>query len=55
MFENEGFKQDVLGKIPLDRIGTVEDVAAAVLYLASSSSNMVTGHSLRVDGGWTAL
>ena len=55
MFENEDFKQDVLSKIPLDRIGTVEDVAAAVLYLASSSSNMVTGHSLRVDGGWTAL
>ena len=55
MFENEDFKQDVLSKIPLDRIGTVEDIAAAVLYLASSSSNMVTGHSLRVDGGWTAL
>jgi|TARA_B110000116_G_scaffold94446_1_gene82404 NAD(P)-dependent dehydrogenase (short-subunit alcohol dehydrogenase family) len=55
MFENETFRQDVLSKIPLNRIGKVEDVAAAVLYLASSSSNMVTGHSLRVDGGWTAI
>jgi NAD(P)-dependent dehydrogenase (short-subunit alcohol dehydrogenase family) len=44
-----------LAKIPLNRIGKVEDVAAAVLYLASPASNMVTGHSLRVDGGWTAI
>lgn len=54
MFENEAFKEEVLGKIPLNRIGKVEDVAAAVLYLASSASSMVTGDSLKVDGGWTA-
>jgi NAD(P)-dependent dehydrogenase (short-subunit alcohol dehydrogenase family) len=55
MFENESFKNEVLAKIPLNRIGKVEDVAAAVLYLASPASNMVTGHSLKVDGGWTAI
>ncbi len=55
MFEDEAFKQEVLGKIPLNRIGKVADVAAAVLYLASSAANMVTGDSLKVDGGWTAI
>jgi len=55
MFEDEGFMREVLGKIPLNRIGKVDDVAAAVLYLASPASNMVTGHSLKVDGGWTAI
>ncbi len=49
------FQQKVLSKIPLNRIGKVEDVAAAVLYFASSASNMVTGDSLKVDGGWTAI
>ena len=55
MFENETFRNEVLAKIPLNRIGKVEDVAAAVLYLATPASNMVTGHSLKVDGGWTAI
>ena len=55
MFEDETFRGEVLAKIPLNRIGKVEDVAAAVLYLASPASNMVTGHSLKVDGGWTAI
>jgi len=54
MLENDDFKREVLEKIPLNRIGKVEDVAAAVLYLASSASNMVNGDSLKVDGGWTA-
>ena len=40
-------------KIYLDRIGEVEDVMGAVLFLASSASGLVTGTSLRVDGGWT--
>ena len=55
MFDNKIFLKEVLGKIPLNRIGKVEDVASAVLYLASSASNMVTGDSLKVDGGWTAI
>ncbi|MEI8611965.1 SDR family oxidoreductase [Enterovibrio sp. Hal110] len=40
--------------IKLDRVGEVEDLMGAVLYLASSASGMVTGTSLKVDGGWTA-
>ena len=55
MFENKTFRNEVLAKIPLNRIGKVEDVAAAVLYLATPASNMVTGHSLKVDGGWSAI
>ncbi len=40
--------------ISLNRLGKVEDVATAVLYLASKASSLVTGTSLKVDGGWTA-
>ncbi|MEZ8130363.1 SDR family NAD(P)-dependent oxidoreductase [Enterovibrio norvegicus] len=40
--------------IKLDRVGEVEDLMGAVLYLASDASGMVTGTSLKVDGGWTA-
>jgi NAD(P)-dependent dehydrogenase (short-subunit alcohol dehydrogenase family) len=54
MFEDPAFKDFVLGMIPMGRIATVDEVAAAVLYLASPASAMVTGTSLRVDGGWTA-
>lgn len=41
-------------KIKLPRIGEVEDVMGAVVYLASDASAMVTGSSLLIDGGWTA-
>jgi NAD(P)-dependent dehydrogenase (short-subunit alcohol dehydrogenase family) len=54
MFEKEGFREYVLGNIPLGRVGQPEDVVGAVIYLASEASNMVTGHILLVDGGWTA-
>lgn len=42
-----------LATIPLGRMATVEDVAAAVVYLASPAAAMVTGHVLLVDGGAT--
>jgi NAD(P)-dependent dehydrogenase (short-subunit alcohol dehydrogenase family) len=48
------FRSDVLARIPLGRLGTPEDVAAAVLFAASPAAAMMTGASLRVDGGWTA-
>jgi NAD(P)-dependent dehydrogenase (short-subunit alcohol dehydrogenase family) len=51
---DEGFRASVEGRIPLGRIGRVEDVTGAVVYLASDASAMVTGTSLLVDGGWTA-
>ena len=54
MFEKEGFREYVLGNIPLGRVGKPEDVTGAVIYLASEASNLVTGHILLVDGGWTA-
>jgi len=53
-FEDEAFKARVLDKIKLGRLGQVEDVTGAVLYLASDASSLVTGAALRVDGGWTA-
>jgi NAD(P)-dependent dehydrogenase (short-subunit alcohol dehydrogenase family) len=47
-------RAEVLGKIPLGRIGLTDDVAGAVVYLAARSGRMVTGSVLVVDGGWTA-
>jgi len=41
-------------KIKLDRVGTVQDIMGAVIYLASGASSLVTGSALMVDGGWTA-
>jgi NAD(P)-dependent dehydrogenase (short-subunit alcohol dehydrogenase family) len=54
MFEDPAFKAFAREMIPLGRIGTPEDVAAAVVYLASPAANLITGTSLLVDGGWTA-
>lgn len=53
-FENAAFRRDTLSKIKLGRIGKVEDVMGAVVYLCSDAAAMVTGTSLLVDGGWTA-
>ncbi|WP_269932023.1 SDR family NAD(P)-dependent oxidoreductase [Aminobacter sp. HY435] len=44
----------VTAKIKLGRIGQVEDLMGAILFLASDASSLVTGSSLVVDGGWTA-
>jgi NAD(P)-dependent dehydrogenase (short-subunit alcohol dehydrogenase family) len=48
------FLQDVLTRIPIGRVGTTSEVAAAVIFLASESAGLVNGTSLVVDGGWTA-
>ncbi|MBO8173556.1 MAG: glucose 1-dehydrogenase [Bacillaceae bacterium] len=53
MLENEAFRQEVINRIPLGRVGKTEDLFGAVLYLASEASDMVTGQTLVVDGGWT--
>lgn len=53
-FEDAAFRDSVLAKIKLGRIGTVEDLMGAILFLASDASALVTGTSLVVDGGWTA-
>jgi NAD(P)-dependent dehydrogenase (short-subunit alcohol dehydrogenase family) len=54
MLEHPEFRKSVLQNIPMNELGQVEDVANAVVFLASSSARMVTGSSLIVDGGWTA-
>jgi NAD(P)-dependent dehydrogenase (short-subunit alcohol dehydrogenase family) len=54
MLADPDFRGFVERMIPLGQIGMPEDVAAAVLYLASPLARMVTGTSLVVDGGWTA-
>jgi 2-deoxy-D-gluconate 3-dehydrogenase len=55
MFADPAFREEVLAHIPLGRLGKPEDVAGAVVYLASAAADMVTGHTLLVDGGWTAV
>jgi 2-dehydro-3-deoxy-D-gluconate 5-dehydrogenase len=44
----------VMMRLPLGYIGKPEDVVGAALYLASPAADLVTGHTLLVDGGWTA-
>jgi len=54
-FKNKKFKSDMIKKIPLGRIAEVGDVATVVAFLASDASSMITGTSILVDGGWTAI
>lgn len=54
MLADPDFISDVLSRMPLRQLGQVADVANAVLFLASKASGLVTGDSLKVDGGWTA-
>lgn len=54
MLEDREFRDFVIAMIPLQKIASLDDVVAAVLYLASPAAGMITGHSLRIDGGWTA-
>lgn len=53
-FEDAAFRRSVLEKIKLGRLGTVEDLMGAVVFLASDASALMTGTSLVIDGGWTA-
>jgi 2-deoxy-D-gluconate 3-dehydrogenase len=52
--QNEEFLKFVLGKIPAGKLADVEDIAAAVVFLASEEAKMINCHTLSVDGGWTA-
>lgn len=52
--QNPQFRSFVLNKIPAHTLAEVEDVAAAVVFLASEQTGMINCHTLCVDGGWTA-
>jgi NAD(P)-dependent dehydrogenase (short-subunit alcohol dehydrogenase family) len=54
MFKDKAFNDWVFGKLMLDRLAKPEDIIGGVIYLASNASDMVTGHILYIDGGWTA-
>ncbi|RDI56804.1 SDR family NAD(P)-dependent oxidoreductase [Microvirga subterranea] len=51
---DENFRAGVLSKIKLGRLGRVEDLTGAIVFLASDASSLMTGSALLVDGGWTA-
>lgn len=53
-FEDETFRNSVLSKIKLGRIGQVSDVTGAAVFLASDASSLMTGSAVMLDGGWTA-
>ena len=52
--EDEKRSEEILSRIPAGRWGTKEDMAGAAVFLASSASDYVNGHTLAVDGGWLA-
>jgi NAD(P)-dependent dehydrogenase (short-subunit alcohol dehydrogenase family) len=54
MFEDRSIADEVMRRLPIGRLGHPSEVAAAVVYLASDGADLVTGHHLLVDGGWTA-
>ena len=53
-FQNEVFRKDTLARIKLGRLGQLEDLTGAIVFLASDASALMTGTSMVIDGGWTA-
>jgi 3-oxoacyl-[acyl-carrier protein] reductase len=52
---NEKQREAILGRIPLGRLGTADEIAAAVVYLASAEAAYVTGQTLHVNGGMAMI
>ena len=52
--KDKDFKQSVLDRIPLGRVGKPMEVAGAVVFLASDAASLITGEIMLIDGGWTA-
>ena len=53
-FENKAFREEVLSKIKLGRLGQLDEITGAIVFLASDASSLMTGSALVLDGGWTA-
>jgi NAD(P)-dependent dehydrogenase (short-subunit alcohol dehydrogenase family) len=53
-FENKAFREEVLSKIKLGRLGQLDELTGAIIFLASDASSLMTGSALVLDGGWTA-
>ncbi|MBI0535798.1 SDR family oxidoreductase [Roseomonas sp. KE2513] len=53
-FEDAAFRASVLSKIKLGRLGQVEDLMGAIVFLAGDGAALMTGSAILVDGGWTA-
>ena len=54
MFKDIAFRDWVLSKIALGRLGQVEEIMGAIVFLASEASSLMTGSALMLDGGWSA-
>jgi 3-oxoacyl-[acyl-carrier protein] reductase len=52
---NDKQRESILGKVPAGRLGHAEEVASAVVYLASNEAGYITGHTLNVNGGMLML
>jgi NAD(P)-dependent dehydrogenase (short-subunit alcohol dehydrogenase family) len=53
-FENKAFRDEVLAKIKFGRLGQLEEITGAIVFLASDAASLMTGAALVIDGGWTA-
>jgi len=52
--QNDKLSNELLSQTPMNRFGTLEDIAGSAVFLASSSSKYITGQTIGIDGGWTA-
>lgn len=53
--QNAGLSQQMIDRTPMRRFGKPDELVGACLFLASPAASYITGHSLAVDGGWTAM
>jgi len=55
IMKDKSFHQDILSRIPLGKLAQPSDVSGAVLFLSSDMADFITGDTIKVDGGWTAI